>query len=83
MPKTTTKRLTQAEINGIKYISMADFSKRIDKIENIDDKLKFARQYLILHGTNGEPDCSIEEAINIARMVISVLKDWEWEIVGY
>jgi len=71
MPKTNTKRLTQAEINGIKYISMADFSKRIDKIENIDDKLKFARQYLILHGTNGEPDCSIEEAINIARMKIA------------
>ena len=70
MPKVS-KRLTQVEINKIKYISMADFSKKIDSIENIDDKLKFARQYLVLHGTNGEPDCSLEDAINIARMKIA------------
>ena len=30
----------------------------------------------------GKIRASRELAINIARMVISVLKDWEWEIVG-
>ena len=64
-------RLTQAELNNLKYVSMADFSKRIDKIENINDKLKFATQYLILHGVNTEADCTMAEAIDIARMKIA------------
>ncbi len=70
MPNTQ-RRITQEELKTLKYISMADFSKRIDMYTNIHDKLSFASQYLILHGSNGEPDCSIEDAINIARMKIA------------
>ena len=71
MPKTQ-RRLTEEELLKLKYISMADFSKRIDNYDNINDKLAFATKYLILHGIdNGEADCSIIDAINIARMKIA------------
>ena len=65
------KRISKKELDELTYVSMADFSKRIDEIKHIDDKLKFARQYLIMHGTSGEPDCSLDDAINIARMKIA------------
>ena len=62
--------LTEKQINDIKYVSMKDFCARIDLIEDINDKLTFASNYLLMHGMVEEPDVSIQEAINIARMKI-------------
>ena len=62
--------LTDKQINDIKYVSMQDFCARIDLIEDINDKLTFASNYLLMHGMVEEPDVSIQEAINIARMKI-------------
>ena len=62
--------LTEKQINDIKYVSMQDFCARIDLIEDINDKLTFASNYLLMHGMVEEPDVSIQEAINIARMKI-------------
>ena len=62
--------LTQKQLDEIKYVSMKDFSDRIDKIANIQDKLKFASHYLLMHGAAQNPDVPIQDAINIARMKI-------------
>ena len=62
--------LTQKQLNEIKYVSMKDFSDRIDQIADINDKLKFASHYLLMHGTVENPDVPIQDAINIARMKI-------------
>ena len=63
-----TKKMKQ-ELNNLKYISMADFSKRIDEIKNIDDKLAFASEYILCY--EDDKEYSISEAINIARMKIA------------
>ena len=57
------------KLDNLEYISMADFCIKIDGIKNIDDKLDFATQYLLLHKNN--IDYSFAEAINIARMKIA------------
>jgi hypothetical protein len=57
------------KLNTIKYKSMIDFSKQIDEIKNMDDKLAFAVEYLLSHTEN--VDCALDEAIEIARMKIA------------
>ena len=63
--------LTKQELKNLEYKSMADFCKRMDQIDDINDKLKFATAYLLLHGTNGADDFTLAEAIDIARMKIA------------
>ena len=44
------------------YQVFADFIKRIDEIKDIDDKRRFAAQYLIRHGLDSaNPDCILAE----------------------
>ena len=57
------------KLSTIKYKSMIDFSKQIDEIKNMDDKLAFAVEYLLSHTEN--VDCALDEAIEIARMKIA------------
>ena len=57
------------KLNLVKYKSMVDFSKQIDEIKNMDDKLAFAVEYLLSHTEN--VDCALDEAIEIARMKIA------------
>lgn len=66
-------RLTKQQLDQVRYVSMADFSSRVDQIEDIDDKLEFAVAYLLDHGRSNEeaPEYPIEEAIHIARMKIA------------
>ena len=57
------------EIDNLVYISMSDFSRRIDEIKDMDDKITFAAEYLLSHKDN--VDWPIAEAINIARMKLA------------
>lgn len=64
MPKLTKEQITKSQ-----YVSMADFCNKVDQIENFDEKVKFATNYLLSHGANGaETDYSFQEAVHIARM---------------
>ena len=66
------KKLTRNDLEKVRYVSMIDFVKRIDKIEDIDDKRRFAAQYLIRHGIDtNNPDYSLAEATHIAKMKIA------------
>lgn len=58
-------------LKNLKYESMVDYCKKVDQIEDIDEKLKFTTQYLLLHGSTNNPDCSFKDAINIAKMKIA------------
>ena len=57
------------KLDEIKYISMADFSRKIDEIKDMDDKLAFAAEYLLNH--KDQVDYPFDAAINIARMKIA------------
>ncbi|MBQ9448869.1 MAG: hypothetical protein IJU60_03245 [Acholeplasmatales bacterium] len=64
--------LTRQKLNEIKYVSLADFCKKIDDIKDINDKLTFATNYLLLHGfQNDNVDSSLAEAIDVARMKLA------------
>lgn len=66
------KKLTKTDLEKIRYVSMVDFMKRIDEIESIDDKRRFAAQYLVRHGIDtNNPDYSLAEATHIAKMKIA------------
>ena len=61
--------LLQSDLKKIKYKSMADFCKQIDKYTDFNDKMEFATRYLLSHGMPGQQtDYTIEEAMHIARM---------------
>lgn len=69
--RNTMSKLTKEELRDLKYVSMADFYQRVKKYEDMNDKLCFATQYLLLHGSKSQPDYSIVEAIYIAQLAIS------------
>ena len=52
---------------NVQYVSMSDYIRRMDEIDNISDKLAFTTRYLLTYGT-GERDVSLAEAIHIAKM---------------
>ena len=65
-------RLTKEQLEQIRYVSMVDFARRIDEIESIDDKRKFAVQYLLSRALEeGEHDYSLAEATHIAKAKLS------------
>ena len=59
----------EKKLQKVKYVSMIDFSKQIDEIKNMDDKLAFTVEYLLSHVEF--VDCALDEAIEIARMKIA------------
>ena len=63
-------KLTKEQLKDVRYVSLSDFSSRIDQIEEIEDKVAFATAYLLSHGV-GETDCSFLEAVHVARMKVA------------
>lgn len=53
-------------LDELEYVSMNDFCEKINNIKDMDEKIAFATEYLLAHKENA--DCSLEDAINIARM---------------
>ena len=70
MPKNI-QRLTEKDIKDLKYASLTDFSRKMDEYQDINDKLKLASEYIILHSFENNPDCTRDEIIEIARMKIA------------
>ena len=62
--------LSEYELNQIQYVSMADYIRRMDRLENIEDKMAFTTRYLLTYG-NGQRDVSLAEAIHIAKVKIA------------
>ena len=61
-------KLTREQLENIRYVSMSDFCHKIDDIEDINDKRKFATQYLLSYGlSDHNMDYSLSEAIHIAK----------------
>lgn len=64
-------KITEDQLNEIRYVSMADFCKRIDAIPDMESKRLFATRYLLSYGMNGAPtDYSFKEVMHIARIKI-------------
>lgn len=64
--------LTQQELNEIKYVSMADYVRRVDRLQSFEDKIAFTTHYLARHGgDDNHRDYSFAEAIHIAKMKIA------------
>lgn len=59
----------EKKLQKVKYVSMIDFSKQIDEIKDMDQKIAFAVEYLLSH--TEYVDCALDEAIEIARMKIA------------
>ena len=59
----------EKKLQKVKYVSMIDFSKQIDEIKDMDQKIAFAAEYLLSH--TEYVDCALDEAIEIARMKIA------------
>lgn len=77
------KKLTNKELKELKYVSMADFCTRVKEYNDMNDKLRFATQHLLLHGTQqGEPDYSLSEATYIAQLAIVAASKIEKEKIG-
>ena len=68
MPKITTK-----EIKKVQYVSMADFSEKLQQYDRIDEKIRFATKYLLQYRNVDEDkaDYTFEEAVHLARMEIA------------
>lgn len=63
--------LTKAQLDNIKYVSMADYFNKIDQYEDFSDKLKFTTKYLLTHSNVQNPDYSIEQAIHLAKVKLT------------
>ncbi len=62
--------LTDYQLNQVKYVSMADYARRVDELESFEDKLAFTTRYLLDYGTGERPDASLSEAIHFAKAKI-------------
>ena len=49
-------------MNQIKYVSLEDYSRRVDEIETIEEKLEFTTSYILSHGK--EPNVAMNESID-------------------
>ena len=61
------KLLSEQRLNQVTYVSMADYMRQMDEIEDIEDKLAFTTRYLLAYGAE-ERDVSLAEAIHIAQV---------------
>jgi len=68
MPKITIPETT---LNEVKYVSMSDYIKQVDKLDNIPDKMAYTIRYLLAYGAEENRDVSLAEAIHIAKMKIA------------
>ena len=74
-------RLTKAQLADIKYVSMADYYNKVDKIDDFADKIKFTSRYLMSHNGENNRDYTLEESIHLAKMKIletSINKRYEY-----
>lgn len=61
--------LSEQRLNQIQYVSIADYIRQIDELEDFEDKMAFTTRYLLAYGTE-ERDVPLAEAIHIAKVKI-------------
>ena len=61
--------LSEQRLNQIQYVSIADYIRQIDELEDFEDKIAFTTRYLLAYGTE-ERDVPLAEAIHIAKVKI-------------
>ena len=66
MPKP--RLLMEHDIKAIRYVSMADYIRRMDELQYPEDKLVFTTAYLLDYGAEANRDAPLAEAIHIAKM---------------
>lgn len=66
MPKP--RLLMERDIKAIRYVSMADYIRRMDELEYLEDKLVFTTAYLMDYGAGANRDVPLAEAIHIAKV---------------
>ena len=64
------KLLSEQALNEVRYQSIADYMRRVDELEHIEDKLAFTTRYLLSYGDH-ERDVPLAEAIHIAKLKIA------------
>ena len=65
--------LTKEQLEQIKFVSIQDYCRRVDEIEDLEDKLAFSTRYILTYDRihNGEADQTIEDLIKVAHMKIA------------
>ena len=64
-------KLTKEQLEQVQYVSVEDFSQRVDQFERIQDKLAFATRYVLTYNQAAEPDYPIDHIIKVAYMKIA------------
>ena len=65
------KLLSEITLNQITYKSRADYMKRVDNLDDFEDKMAFTIRYLLAYGAGAQRDVSLAEAIHIAKVKIA------------
>lgn len=63
-------KLTQSQLNQVRYISFTDFERRFERIGDFNDKVRFATRYLLTHQAASEADYSFAAAAHLIRLKI-------------
>ena len=66
MPKP--RLLMEHDIKAIRYVSMADYIRRMDELQYPEDKLAFTTAYLMDYVAGANRDVPLAEAIHIAKV---------------
>ena len=64
------KLLNEKRLNKVQYISMSDYIRSMDALDDFEDKMNFTTRYLLAYGA-GQRDVSFAEAVHIAKLKIA------------
>ena len=64
------KLLNEKRLNKVQYISMSDYIRSMDALDDFEDKMNFTTRYLLAYGA-GERDVTFAEAVHIAKLKIA------------
>ena len=68
--KSMPRTLSDERLNRVQYVSMTDYIRNMDALEDFEDKMLFTTRYLLAYGAE-ERDVPLAEAIHIAKMKIA------------
>lgn len=64
-------KLSKEQLDRVQYVSIQDYCRRVDELEDLEDKLAFSTRYILAHGQNADPDYPIDRIIQVAHMKIA------------
>ena len=69
MPNQT--QLTEQQLKQVKYVSLVDYMRRVDQLEDFQDKMAFTTAYLLAHGMEQNRDYSFAVVYHVAQLKIA------------